>query len=96
MYTYFVILPVYIGTIYGERNMELYKIHSIDNKTIIHDSGAQSNYQESFVFMDEAEYELFEERAAIIQYEGKLSRNDAEYLAYQRVLQYRKVYAQAS
>ena len=31
-------------------------------------------YQESFVFMDEKEYEYFEERTAIMEYEGGLKK----------------------
>jgi len=53
-------------------------------------------YQESFVFMDEKEYEYFEERTAIMEYEGGIGREEAEQLAYDRILYNRKVYSRAS
>ena len=53
-------------------------------------------YQESFVFMDEKEYEYFEERTAIMEYEGGLKKELAERLVYEGILQNRKMYSQAS
>ena len=46
--------------------------------------------------MNEAEYEFFEERAAIMEFESGLTCEEAERLAYQRIVQNREFYAQAS
>lgn len=66
------------------------------NSFTVCDSNPDSRYEESFVFMNEGEYEFFEERAAIMEFEGQLKREIAEQLAYQKILQNRKNYAQAS
>lgn len=66
------------------------------NSFTIHDSNPDNPYEESFVFMNEGEYEFFEERAAIMEFEGQLKREIAEQLTYQKILQNRKNYAQAS
>jgi len=70
---------------------------SKDNNFILfHDSIVPNQYRESFVFMDESEYEFFEERAAIMEFDGKLTRDEAEQLAYRKIVQSRKLYSQAS
>ena len=67
-----------------------------NNSLFIRDPNSAKRYEESFVFMNETEYEFFEERAAIMEFEGQMNREKAEQLAYQNILQNRKVYAQAS
>jgi hypothetical protein len=74
--------------------MKLYDTN-YNNSFTIRDSNTANRYEESFVFMNEGEYEFFEERAAIMEFEGQLKRENAEQLAYQKVLKNRKIYAQA-
>ena len=62
----------------------------------INDIVKREQYMESFVFMDEAEYDYFEERAAIMEFEAKLNRVVAERIAYQNLIQNRNIYSQAS
>jgi hypothetical protein len=74
--------------------MKLYDTN-YNNSFTIRDSNTANRYEESFVFMNEGEYEFFEERAAIMEFEGQLKRENAEQLAYQKILKNRKIYAQA-
>lgn len=77
--------------------MNSYFINKKNGKSDLRSTNRQLNsYKESFVFMDESEYEFFEERAAIMEFNGDLNREKAEWLAYQRILQNREVYARAS
>ena len=73
-------------------------IYNINNNNILSvtESNSDRQYQESFVFMDEKEYEYFEERTAIMEYEGGLKKELAERLVYEGILQNRKMYSQAS
>ena len=74
--------------------MKLYDTN-YNNSFTIRDSNTANRYEESFVFMNEGEYEFYEERAAIMEFEGQLKRENAEQLAYQKILKNRKIYAQA-
>ncbi|MEJ2544889.1 MAG: hypothetical protein P8Y99_12555 [Calditrichaceae bacterium] len=76
--------------------MEIYNINAKTNIFSVSESNTANHYQESFVFMDEAEYEFFEERTAIMEYEGGLTRKKAEQLTYNKILQNRMIYSQAS
>ncbi len=76
--------------------MEILNVNPSNNFFFVRESTDRKQYMESFVFMDEAEYEFFEERAAIMEFEGQLKRENAEQLAYQKILQNRKIYARAS
>jgi len=56
----------------------------------------QADYEEpSSSFANDSEWEFFEERAAIFEYEAGFSKKEAEQLAYQRVLNRREVFARA-
>ncbi|MEJ2053683.1 MAG: hypothetical protein P8X42_07160 [Calditrichaceae bacterium] len=72
--------------------------NTFENNSVlsISDKAVQENYYESFVFMDESEYEFFEERAAIIEFESNMDRKTAERLAYDRIIRMRDIYARAS
>ena len=74
--------------------MKLYD-NNYNNSFTIRDSNTANHYEKSFVFMNESEYEFFEERAAIMEFEGQLKRENAEQLAYKKILQNRKIYPQA-
>lgn len=63
---------------------------------ILRDRIKSADASSDYTFKDHLEKEFFEERAAIVEYEGHLSRNEAEMIAYQRVLERRQLYAQAS
>ena len=72
-------------------------VYNITNNThSVSELYPDQQYQESFVFMDEKEYEYFEERTAIMEYEGGLKKELAERLVYEGILQNRKMYSQAS
>ena len=76
--------------------MQIYNLDTTNKYLEIFNSARQNKYEESFVFMDEFEFEMFEERAAIMEYEGGLSRKEAEIGAYKMINRRRKLYAQAS
>lgn len=50
--------------------------------------------QNNQLFLSSAEREHFEERAAIMEYEGGLSRQQAEQAAFEMIKKYRQVYNQ--
>jgi hypothetical protein len=76
--------------------MDIYNVEKSNNSLKIKDSVKREIYQESFVFMDEAEYEYFEERAAIMEFEGNMDREEAELMAYQGIILNRNKYSKAS
>jgi hypothetical protein len=49
-----------------------------------------SDQTKNFIFLSELEYELFQERAAILEFDAGLTRSLSEHQAWQAVLQYRK------
>ena len=50
--------------------------------------------QSNQLFLSSDEREHFEERAAIMEYEGGLSRQEAEQAAFEMIKNYRRVYKQ--
>lgn len=76
--------------------MNIYNENEVKSYLMINDSVKREHYQESYVFMNEEEYEFFEERAAIMEFESRLPRKEAERLAYQRIVQNRSIYSYAS
>ena len=76
--------------------MDIFNTDRRNKFFIVNESQPREHYEESFVFMNEAEYEFFEERAAIMEFESGLTCEEAERLAYQRIVQNREFYAQAS
>ncbi|MBN1406915.1 MAG: hypothetical protein JW956_03960 [Calditrichaceae bacterium] len=76
--------------------MALYNIITNNKFLSVFESHPERQYRESYVFMNEAEYEYFEERTAIMEYEGGLKKEVAERLVYEGILQNRKIYSQAS
>lgn len=76
--------------------MNILNANEKNSQFVINNPGSREQYQESYVFMDETEYEYFEERAAILEFDGKLERVEAEQVAYKKIVQNRKRYSRAS
>ena len=76
--------------------MEYQTESRINKYFMIKESSLQVQTLDGFNFLNEFEREAFEERAAIIEYEGNLSKNMAEKLAYEIVLGQRMQLAKAS
>lgn len=62
----------------------------------VHDARPTAGRDQSYAFANDSEWEFFEERAAIFEYEAGYSKKEAEHLAYQRVLNRRELFARAS
>ncbi len=66
-------------------NIKIYKIDDFEQTAVA-----------GLNFMNEIEKEYFEERAAIMEFDGGLIRGKAERMAYDLVLQRRKRFSKAS
>lgn len=62
----------------------------------IQDALPPMNPDQFYTFADDGEWEFFEERAAIFEYEAGYSKKEAEYLAYQRLLNRRELFLRVS
>jgi hypothetical protein len=95
---YFLIrkIQVYKGTIKGAVMMEAIVEHRLHKYFFVHDARPAAGPDQSYLFANDGEWEFFEERAAIFEYEAGFSKKEAEQLAYQRVLNRRELFARAS
>jgi hypothetical protein len=76
--------------------MEYQNMSDSRNHYIFEEPNTQSKNLDSFGFLNESEREEFEERAAIMEYDGNLSKMQAEKMALAIVLEQRQHLAKAS
>jgi len=76
--------------------MEQFVEHRINKYFLVKEDIPSSNQNNDYILLNDLEREYFEERAAIIEYDGKVPRKLAEKIAYECVLERREQFAKAS
>lgn len=79
-----------------ETIMEHFVEERINKYFLVKDNVPGFNQNNEYTFLNDLERDHFEERAAIIEYDGNVSRKKAERLAYDCILEKRENYAKAS